>query len=38
MESAVIDITGNGKLTKEIIKEGSGDPPKNGTIVKGNTH
>lgn len=36
MESSVIDLTGDGKVTKQITKEGSGDPPKNGTTVKGN--
>jgi hypothetical protein len=31
-----MDLTGDGKLLKEIIKEGSGELPKNGQTVEGN--
>ena len=30
-----MDLTGDGKLIKEIIKEGSGDSPKEGQLVEG---
>lgn len=31
-----MDILGDSKLTKEIIKEGNGDGPSKGQLVKGN--
>ena len=33
----VIDITGDGKLTKEILVEGHGESPKQNQTVEGNT-
>ena len=31
----IIDITGDGKLTKEILVEGQGEPPQNKQYVDG---
>jgi len=34
-KSNIIDITGDGKLTKEILVEGQGDLPQNKQYVDG---
>lgn len=36
MQANVIDITGDGKLTKEILVEGHGESPKQNQTVEGN--